>query len=95
MDRRREQFANRCPNYFSYILTSCLQFTGAHRITVALAAFLLFWLQFDHVVNTQDCDGGLGGELEGFDLGNGGFEHAGCLVVAHFAFMQVKTIPVK
>ena len=46
--------------------------------------------QLDHVVDPEDGDGGLGGELERLDLGDGGLEHAGLLVVPHQPLVQVQ-----
>ena len=48
------------------------------------------WSKLDEVVNSEDCDGCLGGELERFDLGDGGFEDAGLLVVPHHALVEVQ-----
>ena len=44
----------------------------------------------DHVVDPEDRDGGLGGKLEGLDLGDCGLEDAGLLVVPHHSLVQVQ-----
>ena len=49
--------------------------------------------QFDHVVDSQDCDGRFRGELERFDLGDGRLEDAALLVVTHHALIQVQPNP--
>ena len=43
-----------------------------------------------HVVNPEDRDGSLGGELEGFDVGDYGLEDTGLLVVPHHSLVQVQ-----
>ena len=50
-------------------------------------------VELDEVINTQDGDGGLGGELETFDLADGGFKNATSFVVSYHSLDQVKTNP--
>ena len=50
----------------------------------------LLRLQLDHVVDPQDCDGGLCGELQGLDLGDGGLEHTSLLVVPNHPFIEIQ-----
>ena len=53
-----------------------LNVAGSASVGVGLATVGGIRLEFDHVVDTQDRDGGLGGELERLDLRHGRLEHA-------------------
>lgn len=50
-------------------------------------------VQLDEVIDTQDGDGGLSGELETFDLADGGFKDAASFVVSYHSLDQIKTNP--
>ena len=68
------------------------QFAPARRPYLAPAGVaLLLGVELDHVVDAEDGDGGLGGEAEALDLGDGGLEDAGVEVVADFARGEVET----
>ena len=58
---------------------------------VALLLSLL-GLQLDEVVNPEDGDGRLRRELEALDLGDGGLEDAGFLVVPDDALVEVQAV---
>ena len=54
---------------------------------------LLLRCQLNHVIDSQDSDGGFGRELETFHLGDGRLKHARRLVVPYFAIEQVQAVP--
>ena len=60
-----------------------------------MAIGLLRRCQFDHVVDTQDGDGGLRGKLQTLDLAYAGLENTGRLVVPNDALDQVKSAPAR
>lgn len=64
-------------------------------ILVRLPAFLRLGVQFDEIVNTEDGDGGLCGELEALCFNHGGFVYTSLAVVSGLAVYQVQTNPTK
>ena len=50
-------------------------------------------MQFDHVVDAQNSDGRLRGELQALDFGDGRFEDARLFAVPHDPFVEIKTNP--
>mmetsp|Transcript_39208 Transcript_39208/g.63339 ORF Transcript_39208/g.63339 Transcript_39208/m.63339 type:complete len:207 (+) Transcript_39208:157-777(+) len=54
---------------------------------------LLLWSDPDQVIDAQDGDGRLGGELQRLELGNHGLQHTGCHRVTHGAVGKVEAIP--
>ncbi len=48
----------------------------------------------DQVVDAEDRDGCLRGELYGLDLAHGRLEHTGLEVVLHLALIEIQTTPV-
>lgn len=48
-------------------------------------------IDLDHIIDPQDRDGRLRGELEALDLVHGGFEHAALEVVGHHALHQIQS----
>merc|ERR1719333_1886817 len=49
--------------------------------------------QFDEIVDPQDSNGGFGGELEAFDLADGGFEDSGFEIVSDDALDEIESDP--
>jgi len=47
--------------------------------------------ELDHIINSEDSDGGLGSELERLDLGHSGLEHTSLQVVAGLSGDQIET----
>lgn len=70
-----------------------LQRPRAHGVLVRLAALLGLGEELDEVVDAQDGDGRLRGELQAFGLHHGGLVHARLLVVSGLAVQQVQTDP--
>ena len=58
-------------------------------------ASLLLGRQLDHVVDSQNGDGRLGGELQALDLGHGRLEYASGAIVANLSLHQVETVPLR
>lgn len=75
------------------IILSQLSRTEGFLVPSSLTLLLLSH-QFDHVVNSQDGNGRLRGELETLDFGNGGFQDASFLVVTDDTFVEIQTNPV-
>lgn len=71
---------------------SIVELAASIRLLVAVRV-LLFRVELDHVVDSEDGDRGLRGELERFDLGNGRLEHPGLLVVDHLALVEIQAHP--
>lgn len=74
---------------------STLQRSRFHGIPVRLPALLLLGEQFNEVVDAEDGDGGLGGELEALCFDHGGLVHASLTVISGLAVHQVQTNPVR
>lgn len=55
---------------------------------------LLVREELDEVVDAEDGDGGLGGELQALGLHHGGLVHARLLVISRLPVDQVQTDPV-
>ena len=62
---------------------------------VVSTALLGLRREFDHVVDSEDGDGGLGGELEALHFGNGGLQDAGLFVITHDAFEEIQAHPLE
>ena len=62
---------------------------------IIAATFLGLRSEFDHVVDSENGDSGLGGEFEAFHLGDGGLQDAGLFVVTDDALEEIKTDPLE
>lgn len=80
------------PNGTNHSL-STLQGSRLYGVSVRLPALLRLWEQFDEIINTEDGDGGLGGELQTLCLDHGGLVHAGLTVVSGLTIHQIQTNP--
>ena len=72
------------------IVTRCsdvvlLQGPPSHGVLVSVL-ILLLWGQFDHVIDSEDGYGGLGGKLEALELADGWFQDTGLLAVSQDSF---------
>jgi hypothetical protein len=68
--------------------------TGARQLVIKHTIFrILTRVQTDHVVDTQNCDGGFSSKLQALGLGNSRLENTGLDTVADLAIRQIQSTP--
>lgn len=87
--------ATNCPHS---AVPDCVLFLFSTEILPIIPQFHSSWpplayVKLDHVVNAEDGNGSLRGELDALNLANGRLQHTGLAVVPHYALGQVKTNP--
>lgn len=70
-----------------------LQLAGIESILVGFAPPPFLVHKLDHVINSQNGDGSLGGKLEGLDFGHCGLQYSCLFVVSYCALIQVQANP--
>ena len=84
---------------FFVVLGSMNQYLRSVKIVYLMALVtllaLLLLLQLDHVINSENCNGSLSGELETLNLGHDWLKDASSAVISDLALKQVQTKPDK
>ena len=80
------------------VLVYLIQSITCHRALIAIVSVASFFgrrSQCDHVVDAKNGDGGLGGEFETLDLGDGRLQNSRLLVVADDALEEIQADPLQ
>lgn len=73
----------------------CFSNTGTDLMAVAIILLALLGCNCDHIINTEDRQGSLGGGAQGTDLGQSRLKDTSMDVIANLSLDQVKTVPLE